>query len=154
MPKPQNLNQDESFEQENSHNFETETKNLKFQLQKSVTLKKINQKSINGNMLLSLAIDYVAILQPPKPDFSKLETCIDKAVSEETERQHEFFYSEFEQYLRSYKPDLPQKSLKQVYQRELAKFKSNLRTRLSDILPFETVCVEVREFEKRAEILC
>lgn len=72
-----------------------------------MTLKKINQKSINGNMLLSLAIDYIAILQSPKPDYPKLETCIDRAVSEETERQHEYFYSEFEQYLRTYKPDLP-----------------------------------------------
>ena len=115
LPKPQNLSQDESFEHENSHNFETETQRLKAQLQKSVTLKKVNQKSINGNMLLSLATDYIAILQSPKPDFSKLEACIDKAVSEETERQHEFFYSEFEQYLQSYKPDLPQKSLKQIY---------------------------------------
>ena len=119
-----------------------------------MSLKKINDKSVNGNMLLSLAIDYCAILQVSKPDYAQLEHCIDKAVSEETERQHEFFFSEFEQYLQTYKPDLPLKTLRQRYLHQLAKFKSQLRKQLSDYLPFREVCVEVREFEKRAEMCC
>ena len=122
--------------------------------------KKVQNKSLNGSMFLGLAIDYIQILQnmgsqPASLEYplSSIHSSIERVAAEEANRQLDLALSNFLLTLNREKPNLPQKQLELLYQKEIFKHTNELRMNLADFLTFPEIITECRQFKQRAMIL-
>ena len=122
--------------------------------------KKVKTKSLNGSMFLGLAIDYIQILQnmgsqPASLEYplSSIHSSIERVAAEEANRQLDLALSNFLLTLNREKPNLPQKQLELLYQKEISKHTNELRMNLADFLTFPEIIIECKQFKQRAMIL-